>query len=166
MPRTGNDYALVCPSKKALKSIKDRVTVLTKRRRTLVPLDRVVKEVNTTLRGWVGCFHFRNCNKGLAHVRGHVEQRMRTHLSKRHKVRNRKAGYARISGELGYPEVITAFTDAESKLGRSVNPTLYSPSEIRLKLAEDNSFLKRVTEQEKIFLIGSDDDIPKPKILF
>jgi predicted nucleotidyltransferase len=67
-----------------------------------------------------------------------------------------------ISGDLVYPEVISALSDAEATLGRAVNPTLYSPAEIRRKLAEDNSFLRRVTEQEKIFLIGSDDDIPKP----
>ncbi|MBE0597109.1 MAG: nucleotidyltransferase domain-containing protein [Desulfuromonadales bacterium] len=66
-----------------------------------------------------------------------------------------------ISEGLGYPEVIDAFTEAETRLGRPINPTLYSPAEIRRKLAEDNSFLKRVTGQEKIFLIGSDDDIPK-----
>ena len=67
-----------------------------------------------------------------------------------------------ISDELSYPDVIGAFAGAEEKLGRSVNPTLYTPSEVRRKLSEDNSFLKRVTEQGKIFLIGSDDDIPKP----
>ncbi len=67
-----------------------------------------------------------------------------------------------ISGDLGYPEVISAFSNAEIKLGRAVNPTLYNPAEIRRKLAEDNNFLKRVTEQEKIILIGSEDDIPKP----
>ncbi len=67
-----------------------------------------------------------------------------------------------ISDELSYPEAIGAFAGAEEKLGRSVNPTLYTPSEVRRKLAEDNSFLKRVTEQGKIFLIGSDDEIPKP----
>jgi group II intron reverse transcriptase/maturase len=100
--RTGNDYAHVQPSKKALKSIKDRVTVQTRRGRTLVPLDWVVKEVNSTLRGWVGYFHVRNCSKALEHVRGHVEQRMRTHLSKRHKVRNRRAGYARFGNRVLY----------------------------------------------------------------
>ncbi len=58
--------------------------------------------------------------------------------------------------------LINAFAEVGAKLGRSINPTLYSPSEVRRKLAEDNSFLKRVTEREKIFLIGSDDDIPQP----
>lgn len=67
-----------------------------------------------------------------------------------------------ISEGLSYPEVITVFSEAEAKLGRAVNPTLYHPDELRRKLAEDNSFIQRVTQQEKIFLIGSQDDIPKP----
>lgn len=66
-----------------------------------------------------------------------------------------------VSGQLSYPEVISAIAEAETRLGRAVNPTLYSPAEISRKLAEDNSFLKRVAGQEKIFLIGSDDDLPK-----
>jgi predicted nucleotidyltransferase len=67
-----------------------------------------------------------------------------------------------VSEELGYPELIGTLANAEASLGRPVSPTLYSPVEISRKLAEDNSFLKRVTGQEKIFLIGSEDDIPKP----
>ncbi len=67
-----------------------------------------------------------------------------------------------VSEDLTYPEVIAALGDAEGRLGRVVNPTLYSPSEIRSKLAADNSFLRRVTEQGRIFLIGSTDDVPQP----
>lgn len=94
--RTGNYYPHVQPSKKALKKIKDRVTEQTGRYRTIVPLEQIVSEVNSTLRGWVGYFHIRNCAKSLEHVRGHAEQRLRTHLCKRHKVRDRKAGYVRF----------------------------------------------------------------------
>jgi predicted nucleotidyltransferase len=66
-----------------------------------------------------------------------------------------------VSEELSYPELIGTLADAEASLGRRVSPTLYSPAEISRKLAENNSFLKRVAGQEKIFLIGSDNDIPK-----
>ncbi len=100
--RTGNHYPHVQPSKKSLQAIKDRVTALTKRERTLVPLDRIVGEVNATVRGWVGYFHFKNCSKALEHVRGHVEERLRTHLRKRHKVRDRKAGFARFGNRALY----------------------------------------------------------------
>ena len=52
--------------------------------------------VNATVRGWAGYFHYRNCSQTLALVSHHLEERLITHLRKRHKVRNRKAGYVRF----------------------------------------------------------------------
>jgi hypothetical protein len=95
--RTGKYYAHVQPSKKSLKRIKDRITQLTARTRTMVPLDWLVNEVNAVVRGWVGYFHLRNCSKALGHVRWHLEERMRTHLRKRYKVRDRRTGYLRFT---------------------------------------------------------------------
>jgi len=94
--KTGNDYPHVYPSKKSLQTIKDRVTHLTKRERTIMPFDWVVKEVNAAVRGWTGYFHYRNCSRALGQVKNHVEQRLITHLRKRHKVRDRKAGYVKF----------------------------------------------------------------------
>jgi RNA-directed DNA polymerase len=94
--RTGKYYPQVQPSKKSLQSIKDRVTALTERSRTILPIEWVVKEVNATVRGWVGYFHYRNCSAKLAQLREHVEERLITHLRKRHKVRDRKMGYLRF----------------------------------------------------------------------
>jgi len=100
--KTGNLYPHVQPSKKSLQKIKDRVTELTGRRRTIMPLEWIVKEVNATVRGWVGYFHYRNCSKALGLIRSHVEERLITHLRKRHKIRNRNAGYVRFPDRLLY----------------------------------------------------------------
>jgi len=94
--KTGKYYPHVQPSKKSLQAIKDRVTHLTTRSRTIIPLDWIVNEVNATVRGWVGYFHYRNCSKAMGDIRHHVEERLITQLRKRHKVRDRKAGYARF----------------------------------------------------------------------
>jgi group II intron reverse transcriptase/maturase len=94
--KTGNHYPHVQPSKKAEQKVKDRITELTKRDRTIMPLEWVVNEVNAMVRGWVGYFHYRNCSQTLIRVRNHLEQRLITHLRKRHKVRDRKAGYVRF----------------------------------------------------------------------
>jgi hypothetical protein len=91
--RTGNYYPHVQPSKKSLQIVKDRVTALTNRVRTVTPLEWIVNEVNATVRGWVNYFHYGNCSKTLTRLKSHVEERLRTHLRKRHKVRKRKAGY-------------------------------------------------------------------------
>jgi predicted nucleotidyltransferase len=67
-----------------------------------------------------------------------------------------------ISEELSYDRIFSALAPVESKLGRTVNPTLYKPSEFRDKLSADSSFLSRIVEQPKIFLIGTKNDIPEP----
>jgi group II intron reverse transcriptase/maturase len=94
--KTRNYYPHVQPSKKSLQIIKDRVTNLTKRERTIMPFERIVNEVNATVRGWACYFHYRNCSKAMGQIRTHVEQRLITHLRKRHKVRNRKTGYVKF----------------------------------------------------------------------
>jgi len=100
--RTGNIYPHVQPSKKALQNIKDRLTELTKRARTIRPIEWIVNEVNATARGWVGYFHYRNSSRTLQKVRNHLEQRLTTHLRKRHKVRDRIAGYAKFPAKSLY----------------------------------------------------------------
>lgn len=94
--KTGNLYPHVQPSKKAEQKVKDRITELTTRGRTIMPLEWVVNEVNTMLRGWVGYFHYRNSSQTLTRVRHHLEERLITHLRKRHKVRARITGYVKF----------------------------------------------------------------------
>jgi group II intron reverse transcriptase/maturase len=94
--KTRRYYPHIQPSKKAEQKVKDRITERTQRNRTIMPLEWVVNETNTMLRGWVGYFHYRNCSQTLGRVRNHLEQRMITHLRKRHKVRDRNTGYVRF----------------------------------------------------------------------
>ncbi len=94
--RTGRNYPNVQPSKKSLRTIKSRVTSMTRRELTCVPLDNVVGSVNRTLRGWAAYFHYRNCSKALAKVKLHAEQRLRTHLRRRHKISYRVSAYGRF----------------------------------------------------------------------
>ncbi len=94
--RSGKPYPHVCPSEKALKKIKARLTELTGRELTPLPLETVVGNVNRSLRGWVNYFHYRNSNQGMEKVKVHAEQRLRTHLMKRHKVKDRGIGEGRF----------------------------------------------------------------------
>lgn len=68
-----------------------------------------------------------------------------------------------VSDDLSFPEVIQALTKAEREIGRSVNPSVYSRGDWQRKLGEEGGFLRRVLAQPRIFLIGSDDDLPKPR---
>ena len=68
-----------------------------------------------------------------------------------------------VSDELSYPEVMQALTKAEQEIQRPINPSVYAANEWRRKLAEDGGFVRRVIGQPRIFLIGSDDDLPKSR---
>jgi len=100
--RTGRNYAHVQPSKKSLKRIRGRVTEYTRRDLTMIAMDDIIKRVNTVLRGWVGYFHYRNCSDALSKVKWHVEERVRLHLRRRHKIRDRGTGYKRYPTNVLY----------------------------------------------------------------
>ncbi len=64
-----------------------------------------------------------------------------------------------VSSTLGYADVFGALENATTQLGRKVNPTLYTPDDIAKRLAQDNSFITRVLQQPKIWLIGTKEQL-------
>jgi predicted nucleotidyltransferase len=65
-----------------------------------------------------------------------------------------------VSDKLGYQDLIKALLPAEAALGgRKINPTIHSRAELARKRKERSSFVVRVLEQPKIFLIGSEHDL-------
>jgi len=94
--QSGKPYPHVCPSDKSLNKIKAKLTALTGRELTPIALDKIVGNVNRSLRGWVNYFHYRNSNQIMEKVKAHAEQRMRTHMMKRHKVKDRGIGEGRF----------------------------------------------------------------------
>jgi len=64
-----------------------------------------------------------------------------------------------ISDSVDYADVFAALQSAEAKLGRTVNPTVYTPANWRRKRKEGNAFVVKVAAQPKVFLIGTEEDI-------
>lgn len=111
--QSGKPYPHVCPSEKSLKKIKAKLTALTGRELTPIALEKIVGNVNRSLHGWVNYFHYRNSNQVMEKVKTHAEQRMRKHLMKRHKVKDRGIGEGRfpsvkLYGRYGLCKVPTA----------------------------------------------------------
>ena len=100
--KSGKSYPHVCPAPKSLAKIKERITQLTGRERTPIPLENIVGSMNATLRGWANYFHYKNSSKVLEKVTTHAEERLRTHLMKRHKVKDRGAGISRFPSQQLY----------------------------------------------------------------
>ena len=59
-----------------------------------------------------------------------------------------------VGDGLSYTDIMELVAPAETLLGRSINPTLYTPEDYAAKLAAGNHFLQRVMEQERIPLWG------------
>jgi predicted nucleotidyltransferase len=64
-----------------------------------------------------------------------------------------------VSDKLAYQDLIKALLPAETALGRKINPAIHSHAELARKRKEKASFIVRVLEQPKIFLIGTEDDL-------
>lgn len=62
-----------------------------------------------------------------------------------------------VSEDLSYPELYLTVEALSERLGRNVNPTIYTPEEFAQRVARGDAFVKRVLAQPRIWLIGSDD---------
>ncbi len=94
--KTGKPYPSVRPADKSLMKIKAKLKKLTGRNLTPIPLENIVGNVNRSLRGWVNYFHYRNSSQVMGKVKTHAEDRLRTHMMKRHKVKDRGTGLRRF----------------------------------------------------------------------
>jgi predicted nucleotidyltransferase len=63
-----------------------------------------------------------------------------------------------ITRHLTYRELFSALEPATGRLGRVVNPTVYSRIEFEKRLREGNAFVKRVMAQPKLWIIGDDSE--------
>lgn len=59
-----------------------------------------------------------------------------------------------VGKNLNYGQVMELLAPAEASLGRTLNPTLYTPADFAAKLQAGNHFLQRVLEQPRIPLWG------------
>ena len=61
-----------------------------------------------------------------------------------------------LSDSVDYADVFAALQAAEAKLGRTVNPTVYTLADWRRKRKAGNAFVVKVGKQPKVFLIGTE----------
>jgi predicted nucleotidyltransferase len=65
-----------------------------------------------------------------------------------------------ISDSLTYGEVFGGLERVTRALGRKINPTVYTAAEFSKRARTENAFVTRVLEQPKLWVIGSDHDLP------
>jgi predicted nucleotidyltransferase len=65
-----------------------------------------------------------------------------------------------ISDTLTYGEVFGALERVARIVRRHVNPTVYTAAEFSKRARGENAFVTRVLEQPRLWVIGSEDDLP------
>lgn len=66
-----------------------------------------------------------------------------------------------VIGSATFREVTFALSDAQKKLSREVNPTVYPVKEIKSKITKNHHFVKTIISGKKIFLIGDENVIKR-----
>lgn len=66
-----------------------------------------------------------------------------------------------VIGDISFGDVVSAVSPAEEKLKREINSIVYPPAEFRKKVKEDHHFVKNVLGNEKIFVIGDEDELAR-----
>ena len=64
-----------------------------------------------------------------------------------------------VSDSLTYADLYAAVEQASARLGRKVNPTVYSRKELARRVKQKNAFVTRVMAQPRIWLIGAESDL-------
>ncbi|MGQ9425231.1 nucleotidyltransferase domain-containing protein [Gilvimarinus sp. F26214L] len=61
-----------------------------------------------------------------------------------------------VGDDVSYSDLINALLPAEERLGRTINPTVYTPAEFSKRIAEQQHFVTRVMGQGKLWIKGED----------
>jgi RNA-directed DNA polymerase len=72
------------PTRQAMQHARDRIRELTMRRRVLLPVEVVVREINGFLRGWAGFYRYGNSATHLIEIRWYALMRLARFVAKRH----------------------------------------------------------------------------------
>lgn len=64
-----------------------------------------------------------------------------------------------ISDALRYEDVFAALQPAEARLGRPISPRVLTRQEWRRKRAQPGSFVARIADLPRLFVLGSDDEL-------
>lgn len=64
-----------------------------------------------------------------------------------------------VSDSLTYADVYAAIEQVAARLGRRVNPTVYSQKELAKRVKQRSAFVTRVMAQPKVWLIGAESDL-------
>jgi len=68
-----------------------------------------------------------------------------------------------VIGETSRFELTKTLQEAEQRLARPVNATVYKPAEFAKKVTSDDHFVKAVLDKEMLFVVGNEHDLERAR---
>jgi predicted nucleotidyltransferase len=66
-----------------------------------------------------------------------------------------------LVGNLGFTDAARVLHPAQATLQREINPVVYTLDEFRRRAASDDSFIREVLSQPKLFVVGNENELGK-----
>lgn len=66
-----------------------------------------------------------------------------------------------LVGSLGFADAVHVLHPVQAILQREINPVVYSLDEFRRRAASDDSFVREVLSQPKLFVVGNENELRK-----
>jgi predicted nucleotidyltransferase len=66
-----------------------------------------------------------------------------------------------VVGELAFGEVVELLSPAQDRIGREVNPSVFTREEFQRRVSQEGDLLARVWSGPKLFVIGSENELGK-----
>jgi len=64
-----------------------------------------------------------------------------------------------VVGDLGLRKLVGLLSGVSDKIGREINPHVFTVKELRKRLTEKDHFITRVFDEPKIFILGNDNEL-------
>jgi predicted nucleotidyltransferase len=64
-----------------------------------------------------------------------------------------------VIGATSFRKIVSALADAQMRLGREINPVLFSADELRNRIDRDDAFVRELIRGPKQLIIGTEDDL-------
>lgn len=66
-----------------------------------------------------------------------------------------------VIGDATFGEVVSALSEAQSRLGRDINPSVFPVAEFQGKIHSGNHFLTSLLSESKIFVVGDEHELAR-----